>query len=70
MKVLILFCALLGVTVGMLIFILYQNEFKLTAKSDDFIVFVSFAFLFIGFLIGVVLNFKRLKRDGFIKFRD
>lgn len=70
MKILILFCALLGVTVGMLIFILYQNEFRLTTKSDDFIVFVSFIFLFISFLIGAVLNFKRLKRDGFIKFRD
>lgn len=67
MKILILFCALLGVSVGMMVSVLYQNDFRLTTQSDDFMVFVSFIFLFISFLIGVVLNFKRLKKEGYIK---
>jgi len=66
-KILILFCALLGFAVGMIISILYQNDFRLTTRSDDFMVFIAFVSLFISFLIGVVLNFNRLKKEGYLK---
>lgn len=62
MKRLILYCALLGVGIGMLVFILYRNEFRLTTQSDDFITFVSYIFLCISFIIGAVLNFMGLKK--------
>ena len=63
MKWFVINLSMLGFCLGFLAFLLWRNDFRINNNSEDFIPIISFALLFITFVIGLIRVLPEIKKN-------